>query len=76
MHYQPDKVYLNGELFPKSEIAPEKHIFVGVFRLPFPPHFEPGIIICPCGEYITQVPLVYKHWQEGHFDMLTYKSIR
>ena len=77
------QVYIDGNIYPSNVIDPKIHIFIGMFRSPFPPNTEyldeetgeikrAGYIACPCGHMLGYVEAVRDHWQLGHFDIPQY----
>lgn len=66
---------LNGKRVPDSDIDPEFHKFIGMFRRPNPRSPGSGYIKCGCGQTLQTVESEYVHWQQGHFDEPQYEDI-
>lgn len=69
------KVYLDGVEVEPEAISPARHRFLGMFRLPNPPHFTMNWWCPGCGECTQVVGQEHRHWREGHFDVPQYVSI-
>lgn len=84
-------VIIDGNEQPDTMVDPVKHRFIGSFRYPFsfPPFVDTKqypwvkenkysgnyIIICPCGEDISNQKIALEHWSKGHWDIPQYLTI-
>ena len=70
-------VYLDGQLVNESNIVPEKHKFIGLFRQPSAPVSDGSweVLACSCGLHLWTVQGVQEHWRLGHMDTPQYVSL-
>ena len=68
-------VYIDGRNVAASEVDPARHRFLGMFREPGIPSEGRGPK-CRCGMLLMMEDEELTHWQQGHWDVPQYETIR